>query len=525
MSATLDVKAMLWRTSPAATELEQVTMKWLGALIGMPADWTGIIYDTASIAGFTAIATAREALDLGIRERGMSGRDLPRLRVYITEHTHSHVEKAAIALGIGQENVVRVPCDAAFRMLPERLDACIAQDLAAGHKPLCIVATVGTTSITSVDPVAEIATVARKHGVWLHVDAAYAGMAAMVPEYAHLLDGVAQADSLVVNPHKWMFVPMDLSVLFVKDEAMIRRAFSLVPEYLTTTDGDVVNYMDYGLQLGRRFRSLKLWFVLRHLGANGIRARLRAHIELAQIFAAWVEDEPDWEVHGAASALGRVFPVRAERSRRRYLRRPERRAARRCQCNRKTVYLAHEDRRDVRTALSDRQRAHAALRRGTRVERPSGTGGGALKGGLYALAGIVAAILLVGIVASKITVDNQEQMLGVFETRIALQRAFVDVIDQETAIRGYAATHDRRMLEPYFAARSDIAANFADLEAEGGQSLHPEVSEMERLYSFWRRAVGDPLIERAGPARSRGPRNPRKVYRRSNPRRRARWRG
>ena len=296
LSATLDVKAMLWRTSPAATELEQVTMKWLGALIGTPADWTGIIYDTASIAGFTAIATAREALDLGIRERGMSGRDLPRLRVYITEHTHSHVEKAAIALGIGQENVVRVPCDAAFRMLPERLDACIAQDLAAGHKPLCIVATVGTTSITSVDPVAEIATVARKHGVWLHVDAAYAGMAAMVPEYAHLLDGVAQADSLVVNPHKWMFVPMDLSVLFVKDEAMIRRAFSLVPEYLTTTDGDVVNYMDYGLQLGRRFRSLKLWFVLRHLGANGIRARLRAHIELAQIFASWVEDEPDWEV-------------------------------------------------------------------------------------------------------------------------------------------------------------------------------------------------------------------------------------
>ena len=159
------------------------------------------------------------------------------------------------------------------------------------------------------------------------------------------------------------------------------------------------------------------------------------------------------------------------------------------------------------------------------MERPHGTGGSALKGGLYALAGIVAAILLVGIVASKITVDNQEQMLGVFETRIALQRAFVDVIDQETAIRGYAATHDRRMLEPYFAARSDIAANFADLEADGGRSLHPEVSEMERLYSFWRRVVGDPLIERAGPARSRGPRNPRKVYRRSHPGRRARWPG
>jgi aromatic-L-amino-acid/L-tryptophan decarboxylase len=296
LSATLDVKAMLWRTSPAATELEQVTMKWLGRLIGVPESWTGIIYDTASIAGFTAVATAREALDLGIRERGMSGRDLPRLRVYITEHTHSHIEKAAIALGIGQENVVKVPCDASFRMLPEQLEACIAADVAAGYKPACIVATVGTTSITSVDPVRQIAKVASRHGVWLHVDAAYAGMAAMVPEYAHLMDGVEAADSLVVNPHKWMFVPMDLSVLFVKDEAMVRRAFTLVPEYLTTTDGDVVNYMDYGLQLGRRFRALKLWFVLRHLGANGIRARLRGHIELAQILASWVSDDPDWEV-------------------------------------------------------------------------------------------------------------------------------------------------------------------------------------------------------------------------------------
>jgi aromatic-L-amino-acid decarboxylase len=296
LAAALDVKVMLWRTSPAATELEGVTMKWLGQLIGAPEGWTGIIYDTASIAGYTAIATAREALDLGIREQGMTGRDLPRLRVYITEHTHSHVEKAAIALGIGQNNVVRVPCDAEFRMIAAELDALIAADVAAGMRPTCIVATVGTTSITSVDPVVEIAKVAQKYGVWLHVDAAYAGMAAMVPEYAHLLDGVAQADSLVVNPHKWMFVPMDLSVLFVKDEAMIRRAFSLVPEYLTTTDGDVVNYMDYGLQLGRRFRALKLWFVLRHLGAEGIRARLRGHIQLAQSFASWVAGAPDWEV-------------------------------------------------------------------------------------------------------------------------------------------------------------------------------------------------------------------------------------
>lgn len=297
LSATLDVKAMLWRTSPAATELEEVTMRWLGKLLALPDSWTGIIYDTASIGGFTALAAAREALDLGIRERGMTGRNLPVLRIYITEHTHSHIEKAAIALGVGQENVVRVACDVEFRMRPDALDDAIARDLAAGLRPMAVVATVGTTSTTSIDPVPAIARVTAKHGVWLHVDAAYAGMAALVPEFANLLDGVAEgADSLVVNPHKWMFVPMDLSVLFIRDESVLRRAFSLVPEYLTTPEGDAINYMDYGLQLGRRFRALKLWFVLRHLGAEGIRDRLRAHVALAQEFAAWVRSDEEWEI-------------------------------------------------------------------------------------------------------------------------------------------------------------------------------------------------------------------------------------
>jgi len=296
LAATLDVKAMLWRTSPAATELESVVMGWLGELIGVPAAWTGIIYDTASIAGFTALAAARESLGLQIRERGMTGRDLPRLRVYITEHTHSHIEKGAIALGIGQENVVRIPCDDRFAMSPAALDRQIAQDLAAGMRPLAVVATVGTTSTTSVDPVPAIATVAKRHGVWLHVDAAYAGVAAIVPEFRWLMDGVEAADSLVVNPHKWLFVPMDLSALYVKDEALLRRTFALVPEYLTTTDGDVRNYMDYGLQLGRRFRALKLWFVLRSFGAEGLRERLREHVALAQLFASWIEAAPDWEL-------------------------------------------------------------------------------------------------------------------------------------------------------------------------------------------------------------------------------------
>lgn len=295
LAATLDVKAMLWRTSPAATELEEVTMRWLGRLLALPPQWTGIIYDTASIAGFTALAAARESLGLEIRERGMSGRDLPRLRVYITSETHSHIEKAAIALGVGQENVVRVATDAAHRMIPGALAAALDDDVRNGMLPMAVVPTVGTTSTTSIDPLREIAAIAKDRNVWLHVDAAYAGSAAIVPEFRGMLDGVELADSLVVNPHKWMFVSMDLSVLFVRDASVVRRAFALIPEYLTVPE-EAVNYMDYGLQLGRRFRALKLWFVLRHFGADGIRDRLRQHIALAQEFAQWVDGEPTWEV-------------------------------------------------------------------------------------------------------------------------------------------------------------------------------------------------------------------------------------
>jgi aromatic-L-amino-acid decarboxylase len=296
LAATLDVKAMLWRTSPAATELEQVTMRWLADLLGLPADWTGIIYDTASIAGFTALAAAREALGLDVRRLGMTGRDLPRLRIYISDQTHSHVEKAAIALGIGQDNVVQIPSDAKFSMNARELDRSITADIAAGMRPLAIVATAGTTSTTSFDPLDDIADIAERLGIWLHVDAAYAGNAGAVPELRGLLRGAERADSFVVNPHKWLFVPMDLSVLFVKDESMVRQAFSLVPEYLTTPETDVVNYMDYGLQLGRRFRALKLWFVLRRLGVEGIRALLREHVALAQQFAARIEASDDWEL-------------------------------------------------------------------------------------------------------------------------------------------------------------------------------------------------------------------------------------
>ena len=297
LAATLDVNAMLWRTSPAATELEEVVLVWLRELIGLDAGLHGIIYDTASISGFTALAAARESLGLDIRERGMGGRtDLPALRVYLTEHTHSHIEKAALVLGVGRENVVRVPVDSEYRMRPDELDARLTADRERGLRPLCIAATVGTTSTTACDPVDEIANVARRHGVWLHVDAAYAGPAAIVPEFRYLLAGCERADSLVINPHKWLFVPIDLSVLYVRDLELLRRTFSLVADYLVTPESDVRNYMDYGLQLGRRFRALKLWFAMRHLGVAGMRARLRSHIALAGRFAGWIAAEPDWEI-------------------------------------------------------------------------------------------------------------------------------------------------------------------------------------------------------------------------------------
>jgi len=297
LAAALDVNAMLWRTSPAATELEDVVTGWLRELLGLDAGLHGIVYDTASIGGFTALAAAREALQLEIRERGMAARDdLPALRVYLTDHTHSHIEKAAIALGIGRENVARVAVDDAFRMRPDVLDRMLADDRARGIRPMCVAATVGTTSTTSIDPVPEIAKVTRAHGVWLHVDAAYAGPAAILPEFRYLLAGCEHANSLVLNPHKWLFVPVDLSVLYVRDLDNLRRAFSLVADYLQTSDGDVHNYMDYGLQLGRRFRALKFWFALRHLGVAGMRERLRGHIALAQRLSEWIEAEPGWEV-------------------------------------------------------------------------------------------------------------------------------------------------------------------------------------------------------------------------------------
>lgn len=297
--SALDVKAMLWRTSPAATELEQVTTDWLRQMLGLPGGWFGFLNDTASISSLLALAAAREAKpQLDIRSRGMAGRsDLPPLRIYASRHAHSSIDKAALALGLGLDNVVHIDVDDHFRMRPEALAHAIADDIARGSLPLACVATVGTTSTTSIDPVPAIAEICRREGLWLHVDGAYGGIAAIAPEMRGVLSGVDHADSLVVNPHKWLFTPFDCSAFFTRKPEVLERAFSLVHEYLVTPEREaVVDLMNYGVQLGRRFRALKLWMVIRGFGTAGLAARIRGHCALARAFASWVRDEPDWEV-------------------------------------------------------------------------------------------------------------------------------------------------------------------------------------------------------------------------------------
>lgn len=297
--AALNVNGMLWKTSPSATELEQVALDWLRQMLGLNEGWFGIINDTASISSLLALAAAREHKpDLAIRQRGMAGRaDLPVLRVYTSEQSHSSIDKAAITLGIGHENVVHIPTDDQFRMRPNLLEAAIAADRELGYLPLAAVATVGTTSTTSIDPVTAIAAICRRERVWLHVDGAYGGVGAILPEKRSVFDGVEGADSIVVNPHKWLFTPIDLSVFYTRHPATLRGAFSLVPEYLITREQDeVVNFMDYGVQLGRRFRSLKLWMVIRAFGVEGLAARVRGHIALAQTFRGWVQETEGWAI-------------------------------------------------------------------------------------------------------------------------------------------------------------------------------------------------------------------------------------
>ncbi|HXZ81598.1 MAG TPA: pyridoxal-dependent decarboxylase [Terriglobales bacterium] len=293
LTAALNTNGLYWKTSPALAELEQVTLRWFGDWMGVPANWFGMIHDTASTSSLHAIAAAREMVDPEARVQGSR----PDLVLYTSEQSHSSIEKDAIALGIGQSHVRKIPTDAEFRMRPEELGAAIAEDRRAGLRPFCVVATVGTTSSTSVDPVAPIAEIAEQHGLWLHVDAAYAGVAAILPEYRWIFAGLERAHSLVVNPHKWLFAPMDLSTFYTRRPEILRRAFSLVPAYLTSKDDPrAVNLMDYGIPLGRRFRALKFWFLLRYFGRERIQQIMRDHIRSAKRLEELVHADPRFEV-------------------------------------------------------------------------------------------------------------------------------------------------------------------------------------------------------------------------------------
>jgi aromatic-L-amino-acid decarboxylase len=295
LCAALNVNGMLWRTSPSATEVEEVACDWLRQALGLAEGFSGVINDTASSSTLYALAAAREALpNAEVRRRGMSG---VRLRMYMSEEAHSSVEKAGIVLGVGQENVVKIKTDSEFRMEVGDLTRAIASDREAGYTPFAVVATVGTTSVTAVDPVNAIADVCARENLWLHVDAAYGGAAAVLDSHRWVLAGCNRADSVVVNPHKWLFTPIDCSVLYCMREDLLKQAFSITPAYLTTSEGPGVrNLMDYGSSLGRRFRGLKLWFVLRAFGIEGARARIAAHIDMARQLREWIEGDPEFDV-------------------------------------------------------------------------------------------------------------------------------------------------------------------------------------------------------------------------------------
>jgi aromatic-L-amino-acid/L-tryptophan decarboxylase len=287
LSAAFNVNGMLWRTSPAFTELEEQVLEWLRQMLGLPADFKGIVYDTASTSTFHAFAAARE----------LAGEGATRLRAYTSNQAHSSVEKAAMAIGLGRTGIVKIDVNDRFQMDPVALETAIKNDLNEGWRPFCVSATIGTTSTTSIDPIPGIAEICEKYKLWLHVDAAYAGAAAILPEMRWILDGCERADSFVMNPHKWLFTPIDFSAFYCRRPQVLKQAFSLTPEYLQTSDPNTVtNYMDYGIQLGRRFRSLKFWMVVRYFGVEGLRERIGEHIRPGKLFASWVEEDTRFEL-------------------------------------------------------------------------------------------------------------------------------------------------------------------------------------------------------------------------------------
>jgi len=296
LTASLGAQCMVWDTSPAAAELEEMMMNWLKAMTGLPAGWHGVIQDTASTSTLAALLSAREKISsYGINESGFNGNE--KLRVYCSTETHSSVEKAVKIAGIGRKNLVKITTDTRYRMDAKELAKAIADDIEAGYTPLCVVATLGTTGCTAVDPLKDIAAVCRQSGTWLHVDAAYAGTALLLPEYSWMINGIEDADSFVFNPHKWMFTNFDCSAYFVKDREALLRTFEILPEYLKTASRGLVNdYRDWGIPLGRRFRALKLWFVIRSYGVTKLREMVSEHIRIARWLELQVIEHPAFEI-------------------------------------------------------------------------------------------------------------------------------------------------------------------------------------------------------------------------------------
>lgn len=296
LTATLGAQCMIWQTSPAATELEERVLSWLGKMIGLPPDFVGVIQDTASTATLCSILTAREkAFNYSINAKGMNDKGI--LTTYCSTETHSSIEKSVKIAGLGKEYLRKIPVDENYAMIPEELEAAIESDLSKGYHPICIVATLGTTSSTAIDPLRKIGEICAKYNVWLHVDAALAGTALLLPELRWMIDGIEYADSFVFNPHKWMFTNFDCSAYFVKDPGALIQTFEILPEYLKTKEGDRVNnYRDWGIQLGRRFRALKLWFVIRHYGVEGLQQKVREHIRMAKDLTKKIEESEDFEM-------------------------------------------------------------------------------------------------------------------------------------------------------------------------------------------------------------------------------------
>ena len=296
LTATLGAQCMLWQTSPAATEMETRVLDWLRQMIGLPTGFAGVIQDSASSAILCALLTARErATQWRANEDGLGA--VERLTVYCSEEAHSATEKDAKVAGFGRRNVRKIPVDARFAMRPDALESAIRADLAAGARPACVVASLGTTGVGAMDPLRPLGEICRRHDVWLHVDAAWAGSALVLPEHRALLDGIEHVDSFVFNPHKWMFTNFDCSAHFVRDPDALVRTLEILPEFLKTRErSQVIDYRDWSVPLGRRFRALKLWFVLRSYGVRGIQAAIAAHIEHARALEGWIRAEPDFEL-------------------------------------------------------------------------------------------------------------------------------------------------------------------------------------------------------------------------------------